>query len=147
MWRDPLAFVSFDQRVDAAAALPHISFRAGSDVIAARLATPEEIEKDATVKELVAQEEAAEHPGRYLAFKPVSLLPGDSRVEVRVAGDTPSAEGPARPAASSCRTRSTRTSSTRTRSRSSRRCRASRWCRPGCGSRSPGASAAAPPTR
>ncbi|HUS63453.1 MAG TPA: alpha-2-macroglobulin family protein [Kofleriaceae bacterium] len=92
--RDPLAFVSFDQRVDAAAALTHISFRAGSDVIAARLATPEEIEKDATVKELVAQEEAAEHAGRFIAFKPVSLLPGDSRVEVRIAGDTPSAEGP-----------------------------------------------------
>lgn len=89
--RQPLMFVSFDQRVDpkAVAATIKVHGKRKSD-IAVRLAKPEEIEADEVVSQLVAQAE----DGRWVAFVPVSPLPADSKVDVSIGPGTPSAEGP-----------------------------------------------------
>jgi len=89
--RQPLMFASFDQAIDPKAVAATITVRSGKKTkVAVRLAKPEEIEADETVSQLVAQAE----DGRWLAFVPVSPLPGDSPVEVSIGPGTPSAEGP-----------------------------------------------------
>lgn len=89
--RQPLVFVSFDQRIDpkAVAATIEVHGRKKSD-IAVRLAKQEEIDADEVVSQLAAQAE----DGRWLAFVPVSPLPADSAVTVSIGPGTPSAEGP-----------------------------------------------------
>ncbi|HKE19873.1 MAG TPA: Ig-like domain-containing protein, partial [Kofleriaceae bacterium] len=94
--RDPLLFAAFDQKIDREAVLASIQLKADGRSTAVRAATSEEIDKDATVKSLIDAEDKAEHQGRYVAFKPVALLPGDQQIEVAVGPGTPSAEGPRR---------------------------------------------------
>ncbi|HYO90758.1 MAG TPA: Ig-like domain-containing protein, partial [Pyrinomonadaceae bacterium] len=95
--RDALMFLEFDQRIDPAAVLRNIKIVAGSAALSVRLATPEEIEADETVKKLAGSAEK----GRWLAFRAVdksgavnSALPGDTPINVLVMPGTPSAEGP-----------------------------------------------------
>ncbi|HKS27522.1 MAG TPA: Ig-like domain-containing protein [Pyrinomonadaceae bacterium] len=95
--RDSLMFVEFDQRIDPAAVLRTIKIMAGGATLAARLATPEEIERDATVRQLVKSAEQ----GRWLVFRAVdgsgavgNALPGDTAINVLIGPGTPSAEGP-----------------------------------------------------
>src|SRR5690606_26623245 len=91
--RQPLLFVSFDQRIDPAAVAATITVKAGkrrASEVKVRLARPEEIEADETVSRLVAQAE----DGRWLAFVPVTPLPANSPVTVAIGPGTPSAEGP-----------------------------------------------------
>src|SRR5262245_29588768 len=72
--RDVLMCVAFDQKIDRDAVLGTIKLKHGHGTTDIRLASPEEIKKDATVKSLIEAEDKAEHQGRYLAFKPESLL-------------------------------------------------------------------------
>ncbi len=88
--RDPLLFVSFDQRVDPTAVLETIVVRAGGQVQAVRLATPEEARADEAIARLI--KETAE--GRWLAFRASETLPYDAQVQVDIGPGTPSAEGP-----------------------------------------------------
>ncbi len=87
---DPLFFISFDQRITPAAVLETIQVSAGSQSVSLKLASEDEIQADAQVKNLVkyAQE------GRWLAFKATHDLPVDTSVSVTIGPGTPSAEGP-----------------------------------------------------
>jgi uncharacterized protein YfaS (alpha-2-macroglobulin family) len=98
--RDSLMFVEFDQRIDPAAVLRTIlvtSNNADSASLRTRLATPEEIQADETVKKLANDAEK----GRWLAFRVIDkngatnlALPGNAPINVRIGPGTPSAEGP-----------------------------------------------------
>jgi len=95
--RDVLMFAEFDQRIDPGAVLRNIRVEAGNDRIPARLATPEEIEKDKEVRQLAPHAEK----DRWLAFwaidtsgKTENVLPGGANIDVSILAGTPSAEGP-----------------------------------------------------
>jgi uncharacterized protein YfaS (alpha-2-macroglobulin family) len=94
--RDTLMFIEFDQRIDPAAVLRTIRVRAGEAGIKTRLATKEEVEADASVKDLAKNAEK----DRWLAFRAVDAngdtklaLPGDASITVSVEPGTRSAEG------------------------------------------------------
>lgn len=88
--REPLFFIAFDQRVDPAAVLEHISVRAGGQRASLRLVGEEDVraEKDAAYLLDSAL------PGRWLAFRAAEPLPADAEVTVEIGPGTPSAEGP-----------------------------------------------------
>ncbi len=87
----PVIFVELDQRIDREALLPFLRLELpGGRTREPRLATDEEIEGDEEVRRLAERAE----PGRWLALRPRSPLPGDSEVRVVLAGGAPSAEGP-----------------------------------------------------
>jgi uncharacterized protein YfaS (alpha-2-macroglobulin family) len=96
--RDALLFAEFDQRIDPAAVLKTIRVTTGGGaLLPTRLATPAEIEADASVKKLASQAEK----GRWIAFRVVDKsggvnfpMPNDSAINVVIGPGTPSAEGP-----------------------------------------------------
>lgn len=88
--RDPTMFVAFDQKIVPEAVLRSITVSVGSRAPSLRLATPDEIAADESVRRLAAEAE----PGRWLAFRATEPLPADSAVTLRVGPGTPSAEGP-----------------------------------------------------
>jgi len=95
--RDALMFISFDQEINAEAVLKTIKVSGGGKVLPIRLATQEEIEKDASVSYYAKQAQ----PKRWLAFRAVTnenltenALPAASEITVTVEKGTPSAEGP-----------------------------------------------------
>lgn len=95
--RDVLMFVSFDQAVNPAAVLETISVTGAGKKLPLRLATQEEIEKDASISYYTKQAQ----PNRWLVFRAVNsdgltenALPADSNISVTVEKGTPSAEGP-----------------------------------------------------
>ncbi|MDW8099075.1 MAG: alpha-2-macroglobulin family protein [Anaerolineae bacterium] len=90
--RDVLLFVAFDQRVDPDTVLPTIQVTAGAQRFPLRLAQPEEIEADPTVRRMA--KDAGE--GRWLAFRATELFPADTEVTVTIGPGTPSMEGPLR---------------------------------------------------
>jgi uncharacterized protein YfaS (alpha-2-macroglobulin family) len=94
--RDPLMFMEFDQRVDAARILEHLEL-GGPFSPYLRLAHAEEIAADETVSELVKHAQQ----GRWIAFRAISrrrnLSPAfntDTNIKIVVPIGTPSAEGP-----------------------------------------------------
>ena len=87
---EPVFFISFDQRVDPAAVLEHLTVTADGQKVDVKLATAAEIAEDETVSSLV--ENAQE--GRWLAFRAYEPLPADAEIYVTVEAGTPSAEGP-----------------------------------------------------
>lgn len=88
--RDPLFFLSFNQQIDPAAVLEHLTVTADGQRVPVRLATEEEIAADEQVSSLA--ENALER--RWLALRSEELLPADSEIAVTVGAGTPSAEGP-----------------------------------------------------
>jgi hypothetical protein len=88
--REPLFFVAFDQRIDPQAVLKTIRLQAGGTRYPLRMASQEEIQADATVKRMVKDTPQ----GRWLAFRPANPLPNDTRFQVQIGPETPSAEGP-----------------------------------------------------
>ena len=87
---DTLMFVELDQRIDPLAVLKTIKVTAGNAPIPLRLATDAEIEADPKVKELVKKAEK----DRWLVFRAIDALPGNSYSTVTVGPETPSLEGP-----------------------------------------------------
>ncbi|MCA1591970.1 MAG: Ig-like domain-containing protein, partial [Acidobacteria bacterium] len=95
--RDALMFIEFDQRVDAARVLERLKLQPAAANARLRLATPEEIAADESIRNLVkgAQE------GRWLALRAVGpggatkdALPSDANIRIVIPPGTPSAEGP-----------------------------------------------------
>jgi alpha-2-macroglobulin len=95
--RDKLMFIEFDQRIDPARVLKSIRVSSASAVLPIRLATKEELEADAEVREAVKKAEK----DRWIAFRALdgsgdtkSALPIGSLITVTVSVGMPSAEGP-----------------------------------------------------
>lgn len=95
--RDALMFVSFDQEINPAAVLAKIKVTSGGKILPTRLATAEEIEKDASIGYYAKQAQ----PKRWLAFRAITnenltenALPAASPISVTIEKGTPSAEGP-----------------------------------------------------
>jgi uncharacterized protein YfaS (alpha-2-macroglobulin family) len=88
----PVFVAVFDQRVDPAAVLRSIGLVADGDPILVRLATDAEIDADEAARDALA----SALPGRAVAFRPLTTLPPDTPLRVRIGPDTPSAEGPLR---------------------------------------------------
>jgi len=89
---EPLMFVAFDQQIDPGAVLDHITVRAAGRTFKVRRAESEEIAAD----ERVEHATKATPDDRWVAFRTVRRLPGDSQVEVVIEPGTPPAEGPLR---------------------------------------------------
>ena len=83
--RDPLIWLSFDQKIDPDAVLKTVKVLADDKPVRVQRVSQLELEK-AVGK--------SETPERWLALKPVGLLPGDTQITVQVGPGTPSAEGP-----------------------------------------------------
>jgi len=88
--RDPIFFISFDQRIDPAAVLSTIQVTAEGRSVSLKLATEEDIEANKSVSRMVGYTGES----RWLAFKAQELLPADTTINVQIGPGTPSAEGP-----------------------------------------------------
>jgi alpha-2-macroglobulin len=94
--RDPLMFVSFDQRINREAVLASIRVTAGNSQFRVKLAGDEEVNADANLNYLVKSLDKE----RWLAFRVVdangnkAMLPADTNISVVVNAGMPSAEGP-----------------------------------------------------
>ena len=86
---DSLMFVELDQRIDPVAVLKTIKVSTGNAPVPLRLATTQEIEADPSLKELVKRAEK----DRWLAFRAIDALPGNSYLGVTIGPGTPSFEG------------------------------------------------------
>ncbi len=87
---EPVFFISFDQRVDPASVLEHLTVTADGRNVDVKLANKDEIADDEHISNM--SEYAQE--GRWLAFRAYEPLPADSEIRVTVEAGTPSAEGP-----------------------------------------------------
>ncbi|HEV7745746.1 MAG TPA: DUF6049 family protein [Pyrinomonadaceae bacterium] len=94
--RDPLMFLEFDQRIDAARVLERLKLEPLGNGVQLCMATAEEIATDLNVKELTKQAQE----GRWLAFRAITAggatkdaLPTETVIKVVVPPGTPSAEG------------------------------------------------------
>ncbi len=94
-------FVVFDQKIDAQAMLASIRVTANGTAQRVRMLDAAEIEKDKSLRLLVAAAHANEQDGRWIAFRATAPLPADAAIHVEVASGAPSAEGSTRPAAQS----------------------------------------------
>jgi uncharacterized protein YfaS (alpha-2-macroglobulin family) len=96
--RDPLLFVSFDQRINPDAILGKLRVSSGKSQWKVKLAAEDDVKADTEVQRLIKS--AGE--GRWLAFRAVPQpgadaklpLPADSEISVIIDTGTPSAEGP-----------------------------------------------------
>lgn len=88
--RDPLFFVSFDQRIDPDAVLETVRVMAGGEPFAVRMASEEEIAEDDRIANLAENSPES----RWLAFRTERRLPTDTTINVDIGPGTPSAEGP-----------------------------------------------------
>jgi len=86
----PVMYVQFDQAVDPAKIAGAIEIGVGRKGRSVRLAKPEEIDGDDTVRVLSEQAQK----GRWVAVVPNEALPNDTRVQVTLGPKLPSAEGP-----------------------------------------------------
>ena len=93
--RNPVMFIEFDQRIDAARIFERIKVEPAG--VRLRLATPEEIAAEPSVSDLVKRAQE----GRWLALRAVNAdgttkdaLPSDTNVKIIIPVGTPSAEGP-----------------------------------------------------
>ncbi|AKU98986.1 hypothetical protein AKJ09_05650 [Labilithrix luteola] len=87
---EPIVFVEFDQAIDAGAMLASIELRSARGSVPVKLAEPDEIEGDDTVRRLSQQAEK----GRWVAFKPTTKLSTSTGYTVVVKKGAKSAEGP-----------------------------------------------------
>ncbi len=86
----PVFVAVFDQRVDPEAVIAVTTLRAGGEHRPVRIADKAEIEADEAARSAV--EQALD--SRAVAFRPVSELPADTALEIRIGPAIPSAEGP-----------------------------------------------------
>ncbi len=90
MTTEPVWVATFDQRVEPSAVIGAITVEAGGTPVSIREATASEVDDDDVARR--AADAALE--GRAVAFTPVTPLPVDTAIVVRVGPDVPSAEGP-----------------------------------------------------
>ncbi len=90
--REPLLFVEFDQEIDPKAVLGSVELADGRGTVPIRLAEPDEIESNDSVRRLSRQAEK----GRWISFRPIAKLPTATAFTVRIKAGAPSAEGPRR---------------------------------------------------
>ena len=88
--REPLLFVSFDQRVEPTLVLETIRLKAGGEAFPTTLADPQEVGGDSRVAQL-AKKAQDQH---WLAFRSMEPLPHNTTITVDIGPGTPSAEGP-----------------------------------------------------
>ena len=88
--RQPVIVLSFDQRVDPQALLPHLSISSGQDKHALRLATAAELEADEGARALTEQAQ----PSTTVAIIPQAPLPYDRGIQVTLARGATGVEGP-----------------------------------------------------
>ena len=88
--KNPLIFISFNQKIDPAAVYPFIRIVCRDREYSFKPARPEEMEADPEVKKI--KERAA--AGRWLALRPLTSFPAGGRVRVQIKAGAPSAEGP-----------------------------------------------------
>ncbi len=95
--RDALMFIRFDQEINKDAVLKTISVSGQGKKLPIRLATEEEITKDASISYYIKDSQ----PNRWIAFRAINsdgltenALPPASGISVTVEKGTPSAEGP-----------------------------------------------------
>jgi alpha-2-macroglobulin len=88
--REPVFFISFDQRIDPAAVLPTIHVAAGNQPVSVELVGEDKIKADEKVNWLLKNSIA----GRWIAFRAKETLPADATISVVIGPGTPSAEGP-----------------------------------------------------
>ncbi|MCC6898055.1 MAG: Ig-like domain-containing protein [Polyangiaceae bacterium] len=86
---EPLIYATFDQRIDKGAILGAFALRAGGSSFPVRLAHDEEIEGSQAARQ--ARDRAKKD--RFVAFKPQSPLPKNTRFDAVFKAGTPSAEG------------------------------------------------------
>ncbi|SDO70561.1 hypothetical protein SAMN04515671_1764 [Nakamurella panacisegetis] len=86
----PVFVAVFDQRVDPAAVLAHVSLRVDGDSWPVRAATAAEVAADTGAASAVSAAVA----GRTVAFRPAKALPTDAALSIGFGAGTPSAEGP-----------------------------------------------------
>ncbi|MBT7325179.1 MAG: hypothetical protein HN855_08480, partial [Anaerolineae bacterium] len=87
---EPLSFISFNQRIDAASVLEYIAVNVDGRRVDIKLATETEISKDETISSMV--ENAQE--GKYLVFRAYESFPADTQINIFIEAGAPSAEGP-----------------------------------------------------
>lgn len=87
---EPVMFFEFDQAVDARALLGSVELRTSRGSVPVRLAEPDEIEADDTVRRLSQQAQK----GRWVAFKPTTKLTTSTGYVMVVKKGAKSAEGP-----------------------------------------------------
>ncbi|MCP3912771.1 MAG: hypothetical protein GY713_17660 [Actinomycetia bacterium] len=85
---EPVFIATFDQYIDPIEAIEAIEVSADGEPVAIRVATADEIDSDDQVNRPGGYE------GRFVAFRPVDALPGDSAIVINVGPRSPSAEGP-----------------------------------------------------
>ncbi|MEI8131826.1 MAG: alpha-2-macroglobulin family protein [Leptolinea sp.] len=88
--KNPIVFISFDQRIDPIAVLKTIEMKADGKPVSTQLASESERKANEQVSRLINN--ATE--GRWLAFRAKDPLPLDTEIMVTVGPETPSAEGP-----------------------------------------------------
>lgn len=86
----PLVFLGFDQTIDAATFVRSVQLTTQKGNVPFTLATPDEVEANATVRGLAHRSEK----GRWIALRPDAPLPTATAVIVKVKLGAPSAEGP-----------------------------------------------------
>jgi len=89
---EPILFAELDQAIDAKALLGSIELVGPKGPLPVRMAEPDEIEKNDSVRRLSQQAEK----GRWIAFRPSGKLPTATAFVVRIKAGAPSAEGPRR---------------------------------------------------
>ena len=89
----PIFAVMFDQRVDPARVIEHVSIRAAGNAFDVQAVDPATVEGE-TGDDLREWMEEQRVRGRVVVFRAARELPYDSKVVVTIAAGTPSAEGP-----------------------------------------------------
>ncbi len=89
-------FAMFDQKIDAAAVLAHITVNVNGKPWAIQMMTASDIAqgKDKQLKNVVEAAQKDEQQGRWLAFRGTQPFPADAAIDVLIGAGTPSAEGP-----------------------------------------------------
>jgi uncharacterized protein YfaS (alpha-2-macroglobulin family) len=82
---EPLLLLEFDQPIDPVAVVKLVSMRTQGKSYATRFATEEEVAAEEWLRYPIRQIARYKHLDRYLVVRPTEPLPGNSKVEIRIA--------------------------------------------------------------
>ena len=92
--RDVPMFVLFDQKIDPSALIQRINVTSSAGRASLQLLDQKDIAKNTQIASMVEAANKNEQAGRWIAFRAVGELPGDTTITVEIPKGTPSAEGP-----------------------------------------------------